>query len=337
MTTNHSRLYLLSAAVALLSAACSSSSGSGSSSNGGAGGNASSGGSTGNDTTSSSSSSGSGGAACQPARLVGASYAAGAWRMAALDPATGTITALGPLVSATSFAQSGSAYDPATKHIYLLGDDVANHPTVLTIDGLTGATLAAVGLPDFSATNPEVVGGGVIVVLHKSGGSWETATLDAATGTVTSLSPLPDNGFSMSRGFDPSTNHLFEIGNHNGAGNVLTIDVTTGALLHEAPTADIHLDSAVLNGAGEILGMHEIGSDWHVARLDPGTGAITDLAPVTLTGVYSGMGAFDPCTNRLYELTPDGVLTADGTSGAVISLVPLLGEQGNLATIDAVW
>jgi len=108
------RLCFLSTAVALSSAACTSSIGSGATSSGatssGSGGSGGSG-------TSSGSGTGSGGGACQPAMLVGANSTAGAWRMAALDPATGTVTTLSPLASVAGFLQGDSAYDPATKQI----------------------------------------------------------------------------------------------------------------------------------------------------------------------------------------------------------------------------
>lgn len=337
MTSTLSRSCLLSVAAALLSTACSSSIGSGSTGTG-----ASSTGSGGSSATSSTGSGGgdggSGGAVCQPATLVGAQYTAGAWQTATLDPMTGAITKLESIAAMTAFLQGGSAYDPATKHLYLLGDDSTNHPRVLTIDGPSGATLTTAMLPDHSATNPEIAFGGALFVLHQpSPGTWETATLNAALGTVAVLSPLPDNAFTMSRGFDPSTNHLYEIGNRSGAGNIVTLDATTGAQIAEVPTADLDFDSAVVNKAGQILGLHGTGSNWSVARLDPATGAITNLSPITLSGVYPGMCTYDPCTDRVYQITPDGVLTADGTSGAVISLVPLLGEQGSFATIEAVW
>jgi hypothetical protein len=233
--------------------------------------------------------------------------------------------------------QGGSAYDPATKHLYMLGQNAASQPTVLTVDALTGATLATVSLPDPHAGSPDVVGGGAILILHQPAGSWETAKLDATTGAITSLAGLPPDGFSADHGFDPGTNHVFEIGNLNGVGNVLTIDGATGALLSSVVTADALFNTAVVNGAGKILGLHGTTGVWSVASLDPTTGAITNLAPVTLTGTYSGMGTFDPCTDRIYMLTPDGLLTVNGTSGAVISLAPLTGGQTSFANIEAVW
>jgi hypothetical protein len=331
MTIDHARSYFLPATLALLSAACISSSTTGSTGSGGGSSSASASGSGG-----SGSGGSGGGAACQAATLVGALSIAGGWQAATLDPATGAIGALNPIASATAFVQSGSAYDPATKHLYLIGVDSADHPTVFTIDGLTGATLAAATLPDHSVTNPEVVGGGAIMALHQPSGTWQTATLDAAMGTVAPLLPLPDNGFTMSRGFNPLLNHLYEIGSHDGTGNIFTINATTGALLLDVPLSDVHFSNAVVNGAGQILGLHGGGGTWSVARLNPTTGAITNLAPVSLTGILSGMGTFDPCTNRMYQLTSNGVLTADGTSGAVISLVSLP-AQANFATIEAVW
>jgi hypothetical protein len=268
---------------------------------------------------------------------VGAISVAGIWNMAAISPTTGAVTTLAPMASPMGIQQGGSAYDPATKHVYMIGEDAASQPTVLTIDALTGATLATVGLPDPHVGHPDVVGGGAIMILHQPAGSWQTATLNAATGAIASLAGLPPNGFSPDHGYDPGTDHLFEIGNLNGTGNVLTINATTGALMSNVVTADAHFGTMVVNGAGKLLGLHGTTGVWNVASLDPMTGAITDLAPITLTGTYGGMGTFDPCTNRIYMLTPDGLLTANGTSGAVISLVPLPGGQTNFVNIKAVW
>ena len=326
MTTNHARPCLLSAAMALLSAACFSSSTTGSSGGGGG-------------STTGTSATGSGGsAACQPALLVGAVFVGAGWQMAALDPATGAVTSLSAMPTVMGFTQGGSAYDPATKRLYLIGADVTSDYTLFTIDGPTGATLATVKVPDYSVTNPEVVSGGAIVVLHQPGGTWRTATLDAALGTVASLSaPIAQDGFNVNRGFDPRTNLLYELGSRDGKNRVLTINGATGMLLLDVPMVDINFDSPIVNGAGQILGMHQVGFDWNVAHLDPMTGVITNLAPISVGGIYSGMGTFDPCTNHVYQLTTDGVLTVDGTSGAVISLVPLPGAQANFANIEAVW
>lgn len=283
------------------------------------------------------SSGGSGGAACQPATLLGARFTGDEWQMAAVDPATGAITALAPLAALPSgFYQGGSTYDPATKLVYLLGH-IADQPAVFTIDGVTGATLHTAMLPGFYAMNPEVVGAGTIVVLHQLDGGWETATLDPSTGTSASLSPIPSGSFSADRAFDPSTDRLFAFKNNNGEGGVVTLDGTTGAQVVDVPTADTAFSSAVVNGAGDIRGLHQVGGSWSVAGLDPSTGAITDLAPVSLTGAYPGIGAFDPCTDRIYLLTPEGMLTVDGSLGTVISLVQLPAGQANFAAIEAIW
>ncbi len=323
MTTNHARSCLLSAAMALLSAACFSSSTTGGTGGDGGGGT--------------SSSSTSSGAACQPATLVGAVFVGPGWQMAALDPATGTVTQLSSMPTTAGLMQGGSAYDPATKRLYLIGDDTAMQHTVYTIDGLTGATLATAAITDYTVSNPEVVAGGALLVLRQPAGVWKTATLDAATGTLTNLSSVVQDGFMASRGFDPRTSLLYEFGSHDGESHILTINGATGTLLLDATMDDFQFENAIVNAAGQILGMHQVGSDWSVAHLDPMTGAITNLAPAPLSGVYSGIGTFDPCTNHVYQLAPDGVLTADGTTGAVISLVPLPFAQSNFASIEAVW
>ena len=308
-----------------------SSGGGGATSSGGSGsGSAASGGGA-------TSSSGGGGAACQPATLVGARFIGDAWETAAVDPATGAITALGPIAGPPSgLHQGGSAYDPATKLVYLLGL-IVDQPAVFTIDGVTGATLHTAMLPGFYAMNPEVVGAGTIVVLHQLPGGWETATLDPSTGASASLSPISSGSFSADRAFDPSTDRLFAFKNNNGQGGVVTLDGTTGAEVVDVPTADTAFSSAVVNGAGDIRVLHQVGGSWSVAGLDPSTGAITDLAPVSLTGAYPGISAFDPCTDRIYLLTPEGMLTVDGSLGTVISLVQLPAGQANFAAIEAVW
>lgn len=173
----------------------------------------------------------------------------------------------------------------------MLGEDAASQPTVLTIDGLTGATIATVLVDDPYAANPDVVGGGAIRIVHQTTpGNFESATLDAVTGAITGLAGLSYSGFSADHGFDPGTNRLFEIGNLNGTGNLLTIDATNGMVMSSIVTADAHFGTAAVNGAGELLGLHGTMTVWHVARLNLTTGAITDLTPITLSAAAAGMG-----------------------------------------------
>jgi hypothetical protein len=292
-------------------------------------------------TESTEGSSSSGGMECEPALLMGPSYSAGTWQMVSLDPTTGVVSTLAP-IDAVGFNQGNSAYDPATQRIHAIGlGGPAETPRVFTFDGLTGTTIASAETP--GGSNIEVVNGSVIVALNQpSPGSWETATLDSATGIVTSLWPVGfAGGFYMDHGFDPLAAHVFQFGELGGTPHVLTFDATAanlGVQLSMQPYAG-PFSVPTVNAAGEILGLVEGAGAWYdVARLDPMNGSIVVLQPaaVQLSGTHPGVTTFDPCADRMYTFTPDGVLTIDGTSGAVISLVPAGGGE-SVAFLEAVW
>jgi len=254
-----------------------------------------------------------GGPSCAPAQLVGLYWTGVGWESARLDPTSGELTLLRAVAVATQggVAPSFSTYDPTTAQIYELDDT-----TVYTLDGNTGALLDAAALPSSTVFNPVVNNAGELIVLHGE----QSAVLDPETGAVTDLAPLPfADGYELGmRAFDPGTNRIYQF----AYPSLVTIDGDTGITLAVSPLPSPGLLDPVVNDAGEILAIQVAPGAPHVARLDPVTGALTALAPLPLSGVFTlGMSAHDPCTDRIYQLRDGFVLTLDGASGAVISLV----------------
>jgi hypothetical protein len=149
-----------------------------------------------------------------------------------------------------------------------------------TLDAVTGAILYTTTLSAEAYNeiyNPEVNDAGQIVVLRLLGTSVDTATLDPMTGAFTDLAPTPHSsgyGDAM-RAFDPVTNRIYQLGD----GFILTVDGDSGAVLADTPLTDKSFINPQVNDAGEILGEHGGGDDFHMARLDPATGVVMKLAP----------------------------------------------------------
>jgi hypothetical protein len=232
---------------------------------------------------------------------------------ARLDPTTGVVTDLAPLGSLGGVSEGFAAYDHLTKHLYELGD------SLYTIDAVTGALLDAVPLST-DVINPVVNSAGQLFVLDYD--TFYTAIVDPTTGAVTDLAPFqaPDIAETF-RGYDPLTNRVYQFGD-----TVYAFNGTSGAQLFstmEAPAAGLGgLYNPGVNGTGQILGIDLGGSTPQIARLDPLTGAITDLAPVPPSATFAeGMYAFDPCANLMYQLGLSTLLTVDGATGATVSIV----------------
>lgn len=244
-----------------------------------------------------------------------------------MDPATGILTVLGPAPTA-SLLIGFSAYDHATKRIYEFGEG-----ELYALDGVTGVLLftTPLAMQTFNQLyNPIVNDSGQIVVL-RLGNPTGTATLDPVTGSLTDLAATPYNdGFGQAmRAFDPTTNRVYQFGNFF----VLTIDGATGSVLANTPLTDKNFWNPVVNNAGEIIGVNGE-SPQHIARLDPATGVVTNLAPYSGEAEMGGM-TFDPCTNRMYQFYGYKVATIDGTTGATIATVTM--AQQNFLNFQAVW
>ena len=70
-------------------------------------------------------------------------------------------------------------------------------------------------------------------------------------------------------------------------------------------------------------------------RLGEGTGAVLAIPLVDAAcRLAAGMATFDPCTDRIYMITPDGLLVVDATLGTALPLVAL---TTSFANIEAVW
>ena len=225
------------------------------------------------------------------------------------------------------FGDGFAAYDPLTKHLYELGE------SVYTIDAVTGAVLNVAKLSTSNVYNPVVNSAGALIVLDLE--TNETATVDPMTGAVTDLAPFSAHGGigQAFRGYDPITNHIYQLGD----AGVFTIDGTSGETLFSTMQGvPGGLYNPGVNGTGQILGIDLSGGEAQVARLDPMTGAVTDLAITPHnTGFEQGMYASDPCANLMYQLGNDSILTVDGATGAVISVVPL--SKSNFLNFVAAW
>jgi hypothetical protein len=223
-----------------------------------------------------------------------------------------------------------AAYDHGAQRMY----EIFN-TAILGFDALSGATLFTT-IPSTTLEqiqNPAVDASGQVLILHRIPGATgvKTARLDPMLGEITDLAPLPPGLtlFQSPAAVDRSANRIYHL-----AGNVvITVEGGTGAVLAVATIANGGFQSPVVNRAGEIIGVDVSVSPSHFARLDPATGAVTDLAPYT--GGVQGNVAYDPCTDHIYQSDEhDNLYTIDGTTGAILGYVAL---PRYIGSFQAVW
>ncbi len=225
----------------------------------------------------------------------------------------GALTVLQSIPMSSGFENGIRAYDPVSKRLYELTET-----SVWTFDAMTGATLAKVSTSSH-VFNAAVNTAGELVVFDLTHA--RTAKLDPTSGAVADLAPAPSGGYYPGLvAFDRSTNRLYQ----QGDGYWLTVDGATGVVLANVPFADKSFYNAVLNNAGEVIGPRYANGAWHMSKVDPATGTITDLTTTTQDyGFDDGMQVFDPCTNRIYQFQAFKLFTFDGASGALLSVVTM--------------
>lgn len=242
-------------------------------------------------------------------------------QVARLDPATGALTVLSTLDTDGGFIDAFSAYDGLTHHLYEFTED-----TIYTIDATNGAVLAEVPYDGDDIYNPETNAAGEIVVVHNSTAS--TAKLDPSAGALTDLAPLPTVQFGQGMSAsDKSADLIYQISDTL----VVTIDGASGVVLSTATLSDHNFLNPEVDAAGELVGDH-YGSAKMFARLDPSSGVITDLAPIT-TGFANGMKAYDAACDVEYQ--PSGFTMYAITSTGSLAWTAGMAQQ-NFLNFEAV-
>lgn len=276
----------------------------------------------------------------------------GGRQLVRLDPATGAVTAPGPIID-PPLGAGDTTVDRAGNRVFLLvvriGETVQR---LYTIDPLTGSVIA----------NPAIAGSevqrfaclewdaaeGVLYGLRSAGaaGGLQVATIDPATGAVTGIgtgvSPVPgglglfDKGFAL----DPGGNRLFFLGLRldDFAPRLFALDTTTGAATERLVDGGFGNPVSLLEwdaGEGVLYTVRDTGGGTRqLATIDPATASVAPVGVGAGTGlpVTASVGALDEAGNRFFlvGIPPfglDAVLsTFDTTDGSLDSEATLDGS-----------
>jgi hypothetical protein len=262
------------------------------------------------------------------------------------DPATGSVTAAGPLIDPGHGVISVTV-DRAGNRLFLLGDEVGEAGQRLwSIDPLTGAVLANPPLTGntFMIGIEWDEGEGALFGLRSAvGGGPQLATLDPATGVSTGIGPsiLPspaglglivdsfalDAGgsryFFVGRRLDDFVHRLYAVNTATGAYTEGELDDLVSGLEWDAGEGVLY--ATLLN---------PVTASGQLAKIDPATAAVTPLG--TGTGVpleTSGISALDEAGNRFFVVarvlgeTDARLFTFDTTDGSLDGL-PTIPNSG---------
>jgi hypothetical protein len=164
-------------------------------------------------------------------------------------------------------------------------------------------------------------------------------TIDAGTGSVTSVGQLPAQYTMFSDCVvDPASGRMYQ---SSDPSLVLTIDTTAATLVTAAPTSlppdFVGFFPGGVNGAGEILG-HAWDmslSREHIVQLDPMTGMVTSLGTLPPAHTAFTGALYDHATDRLYTLSNEGTdvsILRFEANGTYIGATPLvMGPYINLS------
>jgi hypothetical protein len=234
-------------------------------------------------------------------------------QLVSLDPATGGVTAPGPLIDPPLFAEGVTAIDRDGNRLFMLGRKIGEtDQRIYSIDLQTGTVLA----------NPTLVGGGtsfgelewdagegVLFGLRGTSDSGQQlATIDPATGAFTNIgTPIPPGSVALGRirrssTLDASGNRFFFVGFRleDFVLRLFVVDTATGAFTEPEiqAVADLEWDA----GEGVLYGLRNLADlSRQLARIDPVTAVVTPLGPGTGVPLsVPGISALDETGNRFF-------------------------------------
>jgi hypothetical protein len=169
---------------------------------------------------------------------------ASAEKLVTIDPATGTISALGSGITGCCMVPSGvSTIDPAGNRFYFIGHymaDASGTYRVFAVDTTTGAMISDTVVPtghNYNFLEYDQVDGVLYAMVYEQAGAYEKlVVVDPAAGTLTTVGSgitgccMVPSGVST---FDPNNDRFYFIGLYmadTGIYRIFGIDTTTGAV-----------------------------------------------------------------------------------------------------------
>lgn len=242
-----------------------------------------------------------------------------------IDPTTGTFG------SSSTVGDMGFGFPVGVRAVdsgsgtYFVVRHNAGVPHVLSIDTTTGTfvespalstSLLAIG---YDSSARKLVG-------VTSCCPNEFVEVDAATGSLTSLAPIGDMGFSFvagASGMNPATHRFFMIRHNAGVPHVIAVDTNSGALT-ESPAIGTGIMKIGFDEDDNILVAVTSCCPNRFGHLDPATGVFTPMTDVGDMGFgfSAGTSAVDSAGNRLFLARSQAgvphVISVNTVTGALV-------------------
>ena len=246
-----------------------------------------------------------------------------------LDPATGTQTVIGE-VGDLHWWHGQSVFDSGTNRLYIAGISTGGADKLYTVDAPSGGLINEVPLDRSELYLAGVDAGGDLIALNWDAvnGTEDVCRLDPDTGELTELGQAGDLMWWLGQcAVDPAAGLLYAIGwADGGSAKLYTFNLAGGTVTAQPAVAHAELYLAGLAGSGDLiaLGWNAGEGVEEVYRLNPATGALTELAELDDLMWWQGQPSLDVAGNALYVTgRPDGgsftLYSVDLGTGAVSS------------------
>jgi hypothetical protein len=213
-----------------------------------------------------------------------------------IDPLSGTETFVGNIHATSDRIFGGNMVTDSASHtvftdVQYQGTGFAFDDHIVSVNTQTGVSTTSPGMPGasigalyFEGTAMPPASSGTLFGLTL-GPQFGVARIDPASGATTILAPLSASGFGNSMGSDPNTHRLFLARAMQDLSTfpitttyqILTVNSQSGALT-VSPNLSSSAGSLVFDTSSSTL--YGVSGNKQIVRIDPTTGAMTNLAAV---------------------------------------------------------